>query len=117
MKTVNLPKTPLQRVVGFDVAEEIYDQLPLIPQLILDLKIEGWNDTDISRALGMPRVTLIDTFRRSRYALAKLKMVLEVRIHYRETHTSVMDNGGPFEGLSSNQSQFNNGKLPFHNDE
>lgn len=92
MKT-NLPMTPLQKVVGFEVAEEVYDGLPLTAQLILDMKIEGWNDSDIARTLDMPRVTMIDTFRRARYYLAnsKLKLILDTRIYYKETHTSVID--------------------------
>jgi len=85
--------TPLQKLLGFDVAEEMYDQLPLTVQLILDLKIEGYNDSDIARALGMPRVTVIDMFRRSRHTLlrSKLKLILETRVYYRETHTTVLD--------------------------
>lgn len=92
MKT-KLPMTPLQRVVGFDVAEETYDLLPELSQVILDLKIEGWNDSDIARVLGMPRVTVIDMFRRARHFLAnsKMKMILEARIYYRETHSTVVD--------------------------
>lgn len=92
MKT-KLPMTPLQRVVGFDVAEETYDLLPLTAQIILDLKIEGYNDSDIARVLGIPRVTAIDMFRRARSLLAesKMKMVLESRVYYRETHYSVVD--------------------------
>lgn len=113
MKT-NLPMTPLQRIVGFDVAEETYDGLPFLTQIILDLKIEGYNDSDIARVLGMPRVTVIDTFRRARSFLAnsKMKLVLETRVYYRETHASVMDNGAEFEGYSSLTSSFNNGNLP-----
>jgi len=89
----SLSMTPLQKLLGFDVAEEMYDQLPLTVQLILDLKIEGYNDSDIARALGMPRVTVIDMFRRSRHTLlrSKLKLILETRVYYRETHTTVLD--------------------------
>jgi len=90
MKNDKLEMTPLQKVVGFEVAEETYDQLPFMAQLILDLKIVGWKDSDIARCLNMPRTTVVDTFTRTRYALAnsKLKMILETRVYYRETHSS-----------------------------
>jgi len=93
MRTTKLPKTPLQRLVGFEVAEETYDMLPFTAQIILDLKIEGWNDSDIARALNIPRVTCIDIFRRARYFLAdsNMKKVLESRVYYREAHSSVLD--------------------------
>lgn len=93
MKTTSLQPTPLQNLLGFDVAEEVYDQLPFLVQIILDLKIEGWNDSDIARGLGMPRVTVIDTFRRARHTLikSKLKLVLDTRVYYRETHSSIVE--------------------------
>lgn len=93
MRNNSLPKTPLQTIVGFDVAEDTYDQLPFMAQLILDLRIEGWREMDIARALGIPQATVNDIFRRTRYALAnsKLKMILETRVFYQETHYSVVD--------------------------
>lgn len=85
--------TPLQRVLGFDVAEEIYDELPFMAQIIIDLKIEGYTDSDIARCLNMPRTTVVDTFRRARNSVAmqKMKLVLETRVHYMETHRSIAD--------------------------
>ena len=119
MRTTKLPKTPLQRLVGFEVAEETYDMLPFTAQIILDLKIEGWNDSDIARALGIPRVTCIDTFRRARYFLANsnIKRILETRVFYRETHSSVIDDSGPMDGWISNTTQFGTGHMPSRDDE
>lgn len=89
-----LKLTPLESVLGFDVAEELYDELPFMAQLILDLKIVGYTDSDIARCLGMPRTTVVDTFRRSRTTLAmeKMKRILETRVFYMETHKSIADN-------------------------
>lgn len=85
--------TPLQRTVGFDVAEELYDMLPIKAQLILDLKIEGYNDGEIAMALEIPRTTVIYIFRKARYSLlsSKLKLILDTRLYYKETHISVME--------------------------
>jgi predicted XRE-type DNA-binding protein len=111
MKKDKLPMTPLQIVVGFDVAEETYDKLPFMAQLILDLRIEGWKEMDIARALNIPQPTVNDIFRRTRYALAdsKLKMILENRVYYRETHASVKDE-------SSNEDQSNRNHTPRYSD-
>lgn len=93
MKKNQLEMTPLQRIVGFDVAEEIYDNLPIFAQYILDLKIEGWTEQDIALALGCAQSTVNDTFRRARHYLltSKLKLILETRVHYRETHYTAVD--------------------------
>lgn len=89
-----LNMTPLQRVVGFDVAEEVYDELPFNAQLVLDLLIEGYTQQDIADTLCIGQATVNDIIRRSRTSLAmqKAKLILETRIFYRETHTSVIDN-------------------------
>lgn len=86
-------KTPLQRIVGFDVAEEIYDQLEFNEQIILDLKMEGWVETDIAEALGFGQPWVNILFHRARYKLAnsKLRQILELRAYYKETHTQVLD--------------------------
>lgn len=92
-KVLVLEPTPLQRVVGFEVAEETYDLLPLFAQLILDCKIEGYTEQDIAAALGLAQSTVNDTFKRARYALlkSKLRLILESRLYYRENHPIVMD--------------------------
>lgn len=88
-----LPPTPLQRIVGFEVAEEIYDNLPLYAQYILDLKIAGYSETQIAATLGVAQSTVNETFKRARYYLleSKLHLILEARIHYREINPIVME--------------------------
>lgn len=93
MRATKLPQTPLQRVVGFDVAEEIYDDLPFVSQIILDLRMEGYVMQDIADTLGLPYTTVYDTFMRARHYLAnsKLKLILETRQYYKENHPIVLD--------------------------
>lgn len=93
MRELKLKPTPLQQVLGFDVAEEIYDMLPIKAQLILDLRIEGYREMDIARALDMPQATVNDIFMRTRHALlnSKMHMILENRVYYRETHQTVQE--------------------------
>lgn len=88
-----LEMTPLQRIVGVDIAEELYDQLPLLAQYIIDLKIEGYKEQDIAKALGIAQSTVNDQFKRARYTLvkSKLHLILEMKQHYRETTPIVMD--------------------------
>jgi predicted DNA-binding protein YlxM (UPF0122 family) len=102
MRKTNLPPTPLQKILGFDVAEEIYDQLPLICQIVLDLRIDGYTMQEIADMLGMPRITVYDQFVKSRYFLAKLKMTLEVRQFYKETHPIVAESYNPEKGYMKN---------------
>lgn len=91
MRTTKLPPTPLQQVVGFDVAEEIYDNLPLSSQVIIDLRMAGFTLQDIAKCLGLPYTTVYDNLTRSRFHLAKLKLTLEVRQFYKETHRIVAE--------------------------
>lgn len=86
-------RTPLQRIVGFEVAEELYDQLELLEQIILDLKIEGWVETDIAQALNISQPWVNILMHRARFKLAdsKLREILELRAHYKETHYSVLE--------------------------
>ena len=88
-----LPKTPLQKVVGFEVAEELYDMLPLFAQYILDMKIEGYSEPEIALALGIAQSTVSETFKKARYVLlkSKLHLILESRAMYRETTRSVKE--------------------------
>ncbi len=77
-----LPVTPLQQVVGFPVSEEIYDRLEIRDQLILDLLMAGWNQTQIGRVLTISQSTVSIRQKGIRYALAntRLKMILEMRV-------------------------------------
>jgi DNA-directed RNA polymerase specialized sigma24 family protein len=91
--TTNLQPTPLQRVVGFEVSEEIYDQLPLFAQCILDLKIEGYSEPQIASALGIAQSNVHMIFKQARHQLlkSKLHVILEARQVYRENTPIVMD--------------------------
>lgn len=91
MRQTKLPPTPLQKIVGFPVAEEIYDELPLSAQIVIDLRIEGYSMQQIADVLEMPRITIYDQFVRSRHHMAKLKLTLETRQHYKETHYLVSE--------------------------
>lgn len=91
MNPTRLPMTPLQRIVGFEVAEEIYDKLPLTSQVVLDLRMEGYTMQEIADTIGIPYTTVYDNFVRARFHLAKLKLTLETRQYYKETHPIVID--------------------------
>lgn len=86
--------TPLQRVLGFEAAEELYDQLDLREQLIIDLKIAGWSQHEIGEALGLSQGWVSILFRRIRYSLANSKLLatIEIRQHYRETSPVIPGN-------------------------
>lgn len=43
--------SPLERLIGFQFSEDIYDQLDLTEQIILDLLIEGWQQNEIADLL------------------------------------------------------------------
>ena len=88
-----LPPTPLEKVVGFDVAEEVYDRLDIVEQVILDLKIMEVTEQVIGLVLGISQTTVNIYMRRIRAKLAnsKLHLILEARQHYRETHPIVVE--------------------------
>jgi predicted XRE-type DNA-binding protein len=79
--------TPLQLILGFDAAEELYDALDLREQLIIDLKIAGWSQHEIGEALGLSQGWVSILFRRSRFKLANSKLLhtLEIRQHFKDT--------------------------------
>lgn len=83
--------TPLQKVLGFDAAEETYDLLDFREQLIVDLRIAGWSQQEIGDVLGLSQGWISIIFRRIRFKLAdsNLRQTLEIRQHYREVHYSV----------------------------
>jgi predicted transcriptional regulator len=92
-KELRLEQTPLEKILGFEAAEETYDMLPLLAQIILDLRIEGYTEKDIANVLGVAQSTVSLTIKRSRVALlqSKLYLVLELRAHYKETHVLVSE--------------------------
>jgi len=77
------PIAPLQQVMGFSIAEELYDQLPLKHQLILDLIMAGWNQSQIAKTLDVSQSTISLAHKSIRYTLAnsKLKLLLEARVN------------------------------------
>ena len=80
------PRTPLERIVGFPISEELYDLLELDEQVLLDLKIMEIPEHDIARVMGVSQTTVNTLSHRIRFKLAdsKLRLILETRQHYRE---------------------------------
>ncbi len=91
-------QTPLQKLLGFEAAEETYDLLDFREQLIVDLRIEGWTHEDIGHALGLSQGWVSIIFKRIRFKLAEsnLRRTLEIRQHYKETHSSVPEGEDEF---------------------
>lgn len=78
--------TPLASIVGFNVAEATYDMLTLREQLIVDLLILEWFQTDIAEVLEIhpKEVSMIVHSVRVKLANSKLHDILETRREYRE---------------------------------
>lgn len=91
--------TPLQTILGFDAAEELYDLLDLREQLIIDLKIAGWSQHEIGEALGLSQGWVSILFRRSRFTLANSKLLhtLEIRQHFKESSPIIRDQEDRYE--------------------
>lgn len=87
--------TPLQKVLGFEAAEETYDLLDFREQLIIDLRIAGWSQHEIGEALGLSQGWVSIIFKRIRFKLAEsnLRQTLEIRAFYKENHTVVRAGG------------------------
>jgi len=94
----------MQRILGFEAAEETYDLLDFMEQLIIDLRIEGWTQEDIGEALGFSQGWISIIFKRIRYKLAEsnLKRTLEMRQHYREITPQVSESNGQDEFDNTN---------------
>jgi DNA-binding NarL/FixJ family response regulator len=88
--------TPLQRILGFEAAEETYDLLDFREQLIIDLRIAGWSQHEIGEALGLSQGWVSIIFKRIRFNLAEsnLRQTLEIRAYYKETTTVVKGDPG-----------------------
>lgn len=78
--------TPLAYVVGFNTAEETYDKLTLKEQLIIDLLILDWKQSDIAEVMECSRHNVFMLVHSIRVKLAneKLRQILEMRAEYRE---------------------------------
>lgn len=71
--------TPLQSVVGFNAAEEIYDELDFRDQLILDLMMCGWPQQAVAKLFGMSQGTLSVTFKGIRLKLANTTLMMKIQ--------------------------------------
>ena len=78
--------TPLEAVVGFQVAEETYDMLTMREQIIVDLLCAGFTHAEIGSVFNVSQPSISSSVRRLRYKLAdgKLQLVLEARQGLRE---------------------------------
>lgn len=74
-------QTPLEHILGVTCAEKTYDQLTLREQLILDLLIVGWNQSDIAFLFQVRAPSIAFSLKRMRFKLANsmLKTILESR--------------------------------------
>lgn len=79
-------QTPLGSIVGFDVAEETYDLLNIREQIVIDLLVCGFTQSDIAAVFGVSQPSVSSSIRRIRVKLAesKLKTVLDLRVEFRE---------------------------------
>ena len=78
--------TPLEKAVGFNVAEETYDLLTFREQIIVDLLCAGYTHAQIGEVFEVSQPSISSSVRRLRFKLAdgKLQMVLEARMAYKE---------------------------------
>jgi len=73
--------TPLEKAVGFNVAEETYDLLTFREQLIVDLLCAGYTHAEIGSVFDVSQPSVSSSVRRLRFKLAdgKLQLILEAR--------------------------------------
>ncbi len=78
--------TPLQRIIGSLAAEADYDLLDFREQLIIDLLLDDWTQTDIGFVMGVSQGWVSICFHRIRFKMAKsyLRRTLEIRSHYKD---------------------------------
>lgn len=78
--------TPLERAVGFKVAEATYDLLSFREQLIVDLLCAEYTHAEIGFVFGVSQPSISSSVRRLRYKLAhgKLQNLLEARAAFKE---------------------------------
>lgn len=85
--------TPLQRVVGFHVSEKTYDLLSLEEQVLVDMKIEGFENVSLAQLFGVkPRAIkqMFDVIR-TKLATSELLFHLEMKSYYKEQSTPQLD--------------------------
>lgn len=85
--------TPLERAVGFYVSEQVYDLLTFSEQVMVDMRIEGFNDLDIATIFGIRLGDVQRVFQliRTKLAGSALTFHIEMKQYYREQTTKVMD--------------------------
>lgn len=78
--------TPLEKAVGFNVAEETYDLLTFREQLIVDLLCAGYTHAQIGNVFDVSQPSISSSVRRLRFKLAdgKLQLILEARMAFKE---------------------------------
>jgi DNA-binding NarL/FixJ family response regulator len=78
--------TPLEKIVGFSVAEATYDELTFREQLIVDLLCAGYTHAEIGNVFNVSQPSISSSVRRLRFKLAdgKLQMILEARLAFKE---------------------------------
>lgn len=85
-------QSPLEKVVGFDIAESTYDLLTFREQLVIDLLICGFSQSDIAKIFEVSQPSISSSVRRIRMKLAdgKLHLILEARMDFKYgTHNNI----------------------------
>lgn len=72
--------TPLQRILGFQEAEEYYEMLDLPDQIIIDLLAEGWQQQDIALFFNVNPSWVSVRLRQVRLVLANTKLQDKIQI-------------------------------------
>lgn len=74
--------TPMEQVLGIAGAEDVYGVLNLREQVVVDLLIAGWNQTEIGEVFQRSQWTINQEVRRIRFKLAntKLRLIAESRM-------------------------------------
>lgn len=69
-----IPMSPLERIMGFRFSEDLYDQLDITDQIILDMMIEGWQQKDIADLLCVHKSWITIRLHRMRAELANSEL-------------------------------------------
>ena len=82
--------SPLERIIGFQFSEDIYDHLDITDQVLLDLLIEGWQQNDIADLFCVHKSWITKRLQRIRPYLAdtELRRILQLRSEMKDgVHT------------------------------
>lgn len=73
--------TPLESLVGIKDAHLVYNELEMIEQIVLDLLLAGWSQTQIADTLMVSQPWVSVNMRRIRYKIANSRMrnLVEIR--------------------------------------